>query len=148
MHAATVGRLELLADLRSAIEQGELRLHYQPTVQLSTGAVTGVEALVRWQHPVKGLVSPAHFIPLAEESGLVVSLGRWVLGQACREAVSWPQVPDRPPVSIAVNLSTRHLSDPSLVQDVQRALDESGLEPSRLVVEITETASWTTRTSC
>jgi diguanylate cyclase (GGDEF)-like protein/PAS domain S-box-containing protein len=139
MHSATVGRLELTADLRAAIEHGELRLHYQPTVQLSTGAVTGVEALVRWQHPVRGLISPAQFIPLAEESGLVVPLGRWVLGQACREAVRWPQLPGRRPISLAVNLSTRHLSDPSVVDDVRLALAESGLEPSRLVVEITET---------
>ena len=139
MYAATVGRLELLADLRSAIDEGELRLHYQPTVQLSSGAVTGVEALVRWQHPVRGLISPAQFIPLAEESGLVVPLGRWVLRQACREAVGWPVSPGRPPVSIAVNLSTRHLSDPTVVDDVRLALEESGLEPARLVVEITET---------
>ena len=139
MHAATVGRLELLADLRTAIEGGELRLHYQPTVELSSGTVTGVEALVRWQHPVRGLISPAQFIPLAEESGLVVPLGRWVLGQACREAVTWPRSPGAGPISIAVNLSTRHLSDPSVVDDVRRALVESGLEPARLTVEITET---------
>ena len=139
MHAATVGRLELLADLRTAIEHDELRLHYQPTVDLSSGAVTGVEALVRWQHPVRGLISPAHFIPLAEESGLVVPLGRWVLVRACREAVTWPLTPGARPISIAVNLSTRHLSDPSMVDDVRLALAESGLEPSRLVVEITET---------
>ncbi len=139
MYAATIGRLELLADLRTAIEGEQLRLHYQPTVQLSSGAVTGVEALVRWQHPERGLISPAEFIPLAEESGLVVPLGRWVLRAACREAAGWPQHPDRAPVSIAVNLSTRHLSDASVVDDVRQALAESGLAAGRLVVEITET---------
>ena len=139
MHTATAGRLELLADLRTAIAQEQLRLHYQPTVQLSTGAVTGVEALVRWQHPVRGLISPAEFIPLAEESGLVVPLGRWVLGRACREAATWTHPAGRSPASVAVNLSTRHLSDPSVVDDVRHALRESGLAPARLVVEITET---------
>ena len=140
MYAATIGRLELLADLRTAIEGGELRLHYQPTVDLRTGAITGVEALVRWQHPLRGLISPAQFIPLAEESGLVVPLGRWVLRAACAEAAQWPQQPGQAPVSIAVNLSTRHLSDLSVVDDVRLALAESGLAPERLVVEITETS--------
>jgi diguanylate cyclase (GGDEF)-like protein/PAS domain S-box-containing protein len=139
MHTATLGRLELLADLRTAIDSDQLRLHYQPTVQLSSGAVTGVEALVRWQHPERGLISPGDFIPLAEESGLVVPLGRWVLRQACRVAAAWPQHPQRAPVTVAVNISTRHLSDRSIVQDVQDALAASGLAPGRLVVEITET---------
>ena len=139
MHAATLGRLELLADLRRAISGGELRLHYQPTVDLATGAVTSVEALARWQHPVRGLISPASFIPLAEETGLIIPLGRWVLGEACREAATWPAGDSGTAPSIAVNISTRHLAEADIVSDVVLALAEAGLDPARLVIEITET---------
>ena len=139
MYAATLGRLELLADLRRAIVAGELRLHYQPTVDLGTGLVTSVEALVRWQHPVRGLISPAAFIPLAEETGLIIPLGRWVLGEACREAATWPTDEAGAAPSIAVNISTRHLAEADIVQDVGLALAEAGLQADRLVVEITET---------
>ena len=139
MYAATLGRLELLADLRRAIVADELRLHYQPTVDLGTGLVTSVEALVRWQHPVRGLISPAAFIPLAEETGLIIPLGRWVLTEACREAATWPTDEAGAAPSIAVNISTRHLAEADVVQDVVLALTEAGLPADRLVVEITET---------
>jgi diguanylate cyclase (GGDEF)-like protein/PAS domain S-box-containing protein len=138
MHAATVGRLELVADLRRALHRGEFRLHYQPTVSLTSGGVSGIEALVRWQHPDRGLVSPAEFIPIAEETGIIVPLSRWILGEACREAVRLPRPDGQPAISVAVNISPRHLADPGVVDDVALALAESGLDPARLVIEITE----------
>ncbi|MDP9406735.1 MAG: EAL domain-containing protein [Actinomycetota bacterium] len=139
MYAATVGRLELVADLRRALEREEFRLHFQPTVRIETGTVTGVEALVRWEHPTRGLVAPGAFIPLAEETGLIVPMSRWILAQACTQAGLWPVPPGGRPVTVAVNLSPRHLADPSVVDDVALALAESGLDPARLVLEITET---------
>jgi diguanylate cyclase (GGDEF)-like protein/PAS domain S-box-containing protein len=122
----------LQQDLRSAIAHKELELYYQPQA-LASGAITGFEALVRWHHPTRGMVSPGAFIPLAEESGLIISLGEWVLREACREAASWPR-----PLSIAVNLSPmqfRHGDLPALVHEV---LLDTGLAPSRLELEITE----------
>jgi len=133
MRSRALDRLALEAELRHAIEHGELRLHYQPIVALADGGVSGVEALVRWEHPERGLVPPGDFIPLAEQSGLIVELGRWVLEQACRQAAAWPGV------RMAVNLSTRQLGDRRLVADVTEALERTGLEPGRLTLEVTET---------
>ena len=138
MYAATVGRLELVADLRRALEREELRLHFQPTVRLETNQVSGVEALVRWEHPSRGLLGPATFIPLAEETGLIVPMTRWILARACEAAAGWAVPPGGRPVTLAVNLSTRHLADPVVVDDVSLALAESGLDPARLLLEITE----------
>ena len=116
MHAAALNRLENEAELRHAVERNELVLHYQPIVNLDSGAVTGVEALVRWNHPVRGMVPPMEFIPLAEETGLIVPLGRWVLAEACREVGRWPTSDDA--IHLSVNLSTRQLEDPNLVPQV------------------------------
>ena len=136
MHSEMMHRLDLEADLRRAIEGGnEFVLHYQPTVVLQTGEIAGVEALVRWQHPERGLVPPLDFIPIAEESGLIVQLGEWVLREACRQAVLWDDG-----VSISVNLSARQLQHDTLVATVRSVMDETGLAPSRLILEITETA--------
>jgi len=140
MHAAVVERLELGADLRRAIDRDELVLHYQPIVELATGRLAGVEALVRWNHPTRGLVAPLEFIPLAEETGLVVPLGRWVLRAACQQAASWKaEYGAAAPPWVSVNLSGRHLLASDLEADVERALADAGLEAGALTLEITET---------
>jgi EAL domain-containing protein (putative c-di-GMP-specific phosphodiesterase class I) len=127
--------------LRLAIGDGELRLHYQPVVVLSSGRIIAVEALVRWEHPERGLVAPAEFIPLAEESGLIVELGEWVLREACAQLAAWRQagtVDDQ--FRVAVNVSGRQLSDPGLLVTVTAALTVAGLDPAALCLEITESA--------
>jgi diguanylate cyclase (GGDEF)-like protein len=136
MHAEVVARAQLEAELRDGIAAGELVLYYQPTVVLGTGDVSGVEALVRWQHPTHGLMYPDQFIPLAEESGLVVPLGRWVLQEACRQGRVWQE---DGPLTIAVNVSARQLADDSFVAEVAGILDETGLPATTLVLELTET---------
>jgi diguanylate cyclase (GGDEF)-like protein/PAS domain S-box-containing protein len=136
MHAATFERLALSADLRRAVEREDFLVHYQPITQLDTGRLLGFEALVRWQHPERGLVSPAEFIPLAEETGLIVPLGRFVLGEACRQLQEWRS--QYPWLTVSVNLSARQLQDPGLVEDIERVLFETHLPPAALVLEITE----------
>ena len=141
MRTAVVERLGLEAELRRALEREELVVHYQPTVELDTGRIAGVEALVRWQHPTRGLVPPLQFIPLAEDTGLVVPLGWWVLETACRQARAWRDAyPHLEDFSVSVNLAARQLAHPDLLTRVARALGRSGLPPKALVVEITETA--------
>ena len=138
MHQATTERLRLGADLRGAVERGEFVLHYQPTVDLATRSVAGMEALVRWAHPERGLLAPAEFIPLAEHSGLIVPLGQQVLREACRQAREWLDArPDRP-ISISVNVSGIQLQDSGLVAAVSLALEESELPPELLTLEMTE----------
>ena len=142
MHTAVVDRVELEADLRRAIASPatEFVLHYQSLVQLDTDAVVGVEALVRWVHPRRGELPPADFIGVAEETGLIVPLGRWVLREACTQAFTWwHDLPDDNHMNVAVNVSGRQLQDMAFVSDVAQALVDSGLPPSRLVLEITET---------
>ncbi len=130
-------RLTLEADLRRALEREELRLHYQPQVGLISGQIVGLEALVRWQHPVRGMVSPAEFIPLAEESGLVAPLGDWVLHTACRQVKAWLEAGLAAP-QMAVNVSAVQLSRGNLIESVQEALRTTHIPPDRLVLEITE----------
>ena len=139
MNARVVERLESESDLRRALRREEFRVHYQPKVLLETGAIVGVEALVRWEHPERGLVPPAEFIPQAEESGLIVSIGRWVLEEACRQTREWQTLhPSDPPLVVCVNISGRQFRYPGLVQDVARVLRETRLEPESLDLEITE----------
>ena len=139
MHTDALARLELENDLRHALNRQELRVYYQPIVTMETGSFTEVEALVRWQHPTRGLVSPGDFIPIAEETGLIVPLGMWVLEEACRQVVAWhQQFPTRPPLTLSVNLSPRQFQQASLVADVAEALRMSGLPAGRLKLEITE----------
>jgi diguanylate cyclase (GGDEF)-like protein len=139
LHHAALDRLELEADLRRALQRDELVVHYQPTVQLTTGAISGFEALVRWQHPRRGLLGPLEFIPLAEETGLIIEIGRWVLDRACRQARQWQQTHATDELTMSVNLSARQLRDPHLLDDVANSLRDSGLAPHCLTLEITET---------
>ena len=139
MSAATMERLELENDLRRALERSELRLHYQPLVELASGRIVGLEALVRWQHPERGLVPPLSFIPLAEETGLIVPIGHWVLQTACRQARAWQRAMPGRELVISVNLSARQFTEPDLVAQVTDILEETGLPPHLLELELTET---------
>jgi diguanylate cyclase (GGDEF)-like protein len=141
MHEDVVGRLTMENDLRQSIVRNQLVLHYQPIVALSDGIPVGFEALVRWQHPSRGLVSPLAFISLAEEVGFIVPLGYWVLTEACRQLADWrKRRPDFAEVGISVNLSRKQLTAPDLLIRIQEILTETGLEPSALKLEITESA--------
>jgi diguanylate cyclase (GGDEF)-like protein len=137
MHAQLQEQALLGAQLHNALENDELDLMYQPIVELPGGGVVGVEALVRWRHPTRGKLSPALFIPAAERTGLIVPLGQWVLEQACRQAAAWT---DLAPLRMSVNVAARQLQEPGFAGIVASALAESGLAPSRLTVEVTETA--------
>jgi diguanylate cyclase (GGDEF)-like protein/PAS domain S-box-containing protein len=139
MQQVAADRLRLGIDLRGAVERGEFVLHYQPVVSLSTGATVGMEALVRWQHPERGLIAPKAFIPLAESSGLIIPLGEWVLREACRQAKTWVVARrDQPPLGISVNLSGVQLQHSGLVATVSLALEDADLSPDLLTLEITE----------
>jgi diguanylate cyclase (GGDEF)-like protein len=141
MHTAIVERLELEVDMKRALEREELAVVYQPVFSLVDGRVTGVEALVRWHHPTRGIVMPESFVPLAEESGLIGELGRWVLGKACHQGSLWrAKYPGHPGLGIGVNISGAQLREPGLVQEVADALAESQLDATGLTLEITETA--------
>jgi diguanylate cyclase (GGDEF)-like protein len=141
MHKAIVDRLDLEVDLKRGIGRGELELHYQPIFSLKTGAITGMEALVRWNHPTRGLVPPVRFIPLAETSGQIHALGRWTLNAACHQGALWrARYPALPGIQMAVNVSASQLARPALVDDVSRALEQAQLEPDALTLEVTETA--------
>jgi diguanylate cyclase (GGDEF)-like protein len=139
MHATFVRRLGVEANLRRALERGEFALRYQPIVALDGNAVIGLEALLRWQHPQRGLLEPAEFVPIAEDAGLIVPIDRWVLGEACRRAAAWnTRRPPERPLTITVNLSARGLQQPDLPAVVSAALASSGLAPECLVLELTE----------
>ena len=139
MHDSVLQRLRLENDLRRALERGELAVYYQPELQLRSGTVVGMEALVRWHHPERGLLAPATFIPIAEETELIVPIGAWVLHEACEQARRWDEaLGAQAPRWINVNLSARQFQHPSLVEHVTSALQSAGLDPSRLVLEITE----------
>lgn len=136
MHAAAVARLEVDAELRVAIGQRQFELYYQPIVVLPGGSVIGVEALIRWHHPTRGLVGPVEFISVAEETGLIVEIGDWVLNSACRQLRQWR---DRDLLAhVAVNLSARQLLQPSFLDSVKNALERAGVTPDGLTLELTE----------
>jgi diguanylate cyclase (GGDEF)-like protein/PAS domain S-box-containing protein len=139
MRERATERLLLEADLRKALDQGELSVHYQPQVDLQTGEVLGAEALLRWTHPIRGIIPPSKFVPIAEQAGLVVEMSRFVLQTACRDAANW-RLPNQQLASlhVAVNLSGRHLQDPGVIDDVHTALADANLDPALLTVEITE----------
>jgi diguanylate cyclase (GGDEF)-like protein len=139
MHAAVLERMELKAELQRAVDHGEFAVHYQPLVYLENEQVAGVEALVRWQHPQRGLVTPEEFIALAEDTGLIVPLGRWVLEQACLRASEWQKrYPRTVPLTVNVNLSARQVQQQDLLDNVVHALETSKLAPENLVLEMTE----------
>jgi len=139
MHESAQLKLELKADMQRALIQREFVLHYQPVVELATARIVGVEALIRWRHPTRGLMEPMEFIPLAEETGLIVPIGRWVMTEACREARRLQEFhPQDPPLHMAVNLSAQQLQRAEIVDEVARALMDSGLDARALVIEITE----------
>ncbi|BCJ55137.1 hypothetical protein Asp14428_66120 [Actinoplanes sp. NBRC 14428] len=143
MLAGLVERLELEADLRLALTRGELKVHYQPTIDMADSSVVGFEALVRWQHPVRGLISPMDFIPLAEATGLIVPLGRYVLTEACRQAMEWARESGRPPVKMAVNVSVRQFDRTDLAAVVREVLTGTGMPADRLCLEMTESVLMT-----
>ena len=138
MHERVVERLELRGELQQALEQGQLEVYYQPIVRLRGVGRYGVEALLRWNHPTRGTVAPGQFIPLAEETGLIVPIGKWVIEQACRKARR-AAARFAEPLRISVNLSVKQLQSESIIDDVRSALESNGLPPDTLVLEVTET---------
>jgi diguanylate cyclase (GGDEF)-like protein/PAS domain S-box-containing protein len=139
MEAPAIKRTSVESELRNALDKGEFQLLYQPTIDLETGVIRGAEALMRWRHPYKGLVAPDEFIPAAEASGLIIPIGRWALGEACRQAKAW-QDAGLPPVPIAVNVSALQFRTPGFLEDILRFLAESSLPAQFLELELTESA--------
>lgn len=138
MRASVMARLQLETDLRHALERGEFRNYYQPIVALSSGDIAGFEALLRWQHPTRGLLGPDEFIPVAEETGLIRELGWWNLREACRQMSEWRKVLVAPHLTVSVNLSAKQFLQPNLVEDIRKLLAELALPPQTLKLEITE----------
>jgi diguanylate cyclase (GGDEF)-like protein/PAS domain S-box-containing protein len=139
LNAQAMARLRLEADLRRAIERGEFVIYYQPQIDLVTGQMQGLEALVRWEHSERGLIAPVEFIPVAEETGLIRPLGQWVLAEACRQVQEWSaRYPSAVPAVLSVNLSAQQVNQPGFVDEVARVLARTGFEPRRLQLEITE----------
>jgi diguanylate cyclase (GGDEF)-like protein len=139
MNQASVEQLAIETSLRKAIENNELALHYQPQVSISTGQIVGMEALLRWKHPHKGFISPTAFIPVAEETGLIISIGEWVINEACKQGAEWEKQGYKP-VTISVNLSAKQLREERLNDIIARILHETGMNPRYLGLELTESA--------
>lgn len=137
LHKKIMKKTKLTQDLRNAIQRDQLQLYYQPQIDLTTGVISGVEALIRWKHPEYGMVSPAQFIPIAEETGLIVPIGKWVLETACLQVKQW-QMNGFPPIQMSINVSPREFRQASFVEQVQNALRKSNLDPQYLNLEITE----------
>ena len=140
MHRSASKRLEMKRGLAQALERDEFEVYYQPVIRLEDECVIGVEALVRWRHPQRGLLTPSEFISLSEESGLILSIGRWVLEQACAQLPSLAEAYDNPDLSVSVNLSPRQVEDSKLLETVRETIAQSGIEPRQLILEITESA--------
>jgi EAL domain-containing protein (putative c-di-GMP-specific phosphodiesterase class I) len=137
MNTHSFERLAMESSLRRALERDEFQLHYQPKVDARSGEIVGIEALLRWEHPGLGMVPPMKFLPIAEETGLIVSIGKWVLKTACTQNVAWQQT-GLPHLKMAVNLSRRQFSDEDLLSDITSILEETGMSPGLLELEITE----------
>ena len=140
MRAAVAERLALKAELEHAVVASEFVIHYQPIVMLDSGDICGLEALTRWNHPERGLIPPFHFIPLAEETGLIVPLGRFILNEALRQGREWQELTNQPDLAMSINLSGRQLDHATLVDDVAQAIEQAGIDPQTVILEITETA--------
>jgi diguanylate cyclase (GGDEF)-like protein len=142
MHTQAVGRLRLEADLRTALTERQFRIYYQPVVELATRRIVSLEALLRWDHPTQGLISPYRFIEAAEDTGILVSIGHWLILQACKQLREWEanRSTDQP-MNITVNVSARQFADARLVNDIQDALRETGVDPARLQLEMTESVA-------
>ena len=138
MHEEAVERLDMKADLQRVLDDEELALHYQPIFDLQTGEVRLVEALIRWKHPEQGMIQPERFIPLAEENGMIVPIGQWVIREACRQAAQWHKIPGCEDISVSVNLSMRQLQDDQLINTLTNAIAASGISANKVVLEITE----------
>jgi predicted signal transduction protein with EAL and GGDEF domain len=139
MHADVVARLAVETDLRRALDRGEFSQQYQPMVALETGRISGLEALLRWQHPERGEITPTEFITIAEEIGVIIPLGWWALRQACTQMVEWTRdFPDYPTLSVSVNLSGRQFAQADLLESIQGALAAANIEPAALRLELTE----------
>jgi EAL domain-containing protein (putative c-di-GMP-specific phosphodiesterase class I) len=138
----SLDRLNLEIDLRKAVERGEIIVYYQPIVALETGRMIGMEALMRWKHPERGLISPVDFIPLAEETGLIIPIGNWILFEACRQNREW-ELQGHSPLCVSVNISVKQFQHPQFVHMVQQALYKTGLNPKLLCLEITENVAMT-----
>jgi EAL domain-containing protein (putative c-di-GMP-specific phosphodiesterase class I) len=142
MDSAAIQRLQLEIELRRALDNGELRVYYQPEVEIESGRLVGMEALVRWQHPQRGLISPSEFMPIAEETGLVVPIGKWVMHEACRQVKEWQDTYRRDiALVVSVNLSGQHLQQATLIEEVSEMLHQTGIDPAHLIIEITETVA-------
>lgn len=142
MHSRAVGRLRLEADLRAALTERQFRVHYQPVLELATRRIVSFEALLRWEHPTQGLISPYRFIEAAEDTGILVSIGHWLLLQACGQLREWEAARlSEQPINITVNISARQFADARLLNDIQEALKETGINPARLQLEMTETVA-------
>ncbi|HXI14559.1 MAG TPA: EAL domain-containing protein [Thermoanaerobaculia bacterium] len=142
MDAAARHRLTMETELRQALEEGQLCVYYQPEVEIESGRLVGMEALVRWKHPVRGMLPPSEFISVAEETGLIVPIGRWVLFEACRQAKEWQEMYHSDiPLMIAVNISGKHFLQASLFDEVSQVLTRTGIDPSHLILEITESVA-------
>jgi diguanylate cyclase (GGDEF)-like protein len=139
MSSLALDRLQLEIDLRQALRRSQLRVYYQPQVEARSGQITGFEALLRWDHPLRGIISPVEFIPIAEETGMILSIGQWVLREACVQARKWQtEVPRTTPLEMSVNLSAKQFCQPGLVEEIARVLKETQFDPRSLILEITE----------
>jgi EAL domain-containing protein (putative c-di-GMP-specific phosphodiesterase class I) len=137
MNVQAVERQSIEESLRKALQRQEFVLYYQPKVDMATGQITGAEALIRWIHPTRGLVPPAQFIPIAEDCGLILPISRWVLREACKQAVAWQQA-GLPFISMAVNISAMDFRDENFLESVFNVLHETGMDPKLLILELTE----------